>query len=73
MVTQAINNDKVVAIIGPGTGGNILAAGPLALRMQVGRCSGRPERWRSPTAKNEFYPWVFRVAPSDRVDVKGHP
>src|SRR5712675_24325 len=41
MVTQAISNDKVVAIIGPGTGG-----------------------------KNEFYPWVFRVAPSDRVDVK---
>src|SRR5258708_9834617 len=35
MVTQAISNDKVVAIIGPGTGGNILAAGPLALRMQV--------------------------------------
>ena len=35
MVTQAISNDKVVTIIGPGTGGNILAAGPLALRMQV--------------------------------------
>ena len=30
MVTQAISNDKVVTIIGPGTGGNILAAGPLA-------------------------------------------
>src|SRR5712671_4155871 len=54
MVTQAISNDKVVAIIGPGTGGNILAAGPMAITDR----------------KNEFYPWVFRVAPSDRVDVK---
>ena len=69
MVTQAINNDKVVAIIGPGTGGNILAAGPLALRMQV-PLLGPAGTMAITDHKNEFYRWVFRVAPSDRVDVK---
>ena len=34
-VTQLINDDKVVAIIGPGTGGTILAAGPIAERLKV--------------------------------------
>src|SRR5262249_41887859 len=34
-VTQLINDEKVVAIIGPGTGGNILAAGPIAERLKV--------------------------------------
>ena len=29
-VTQLINDEKVVAIIGPGTGSGILAAGPVA-------------------------------------------
>src|SRR5438128_2721311 len=34
-VTQLINDEKVVAIVGPGTGGGILAAGPVAQRLQV--------------------------------------
>lgn len=68
-VTQAINNDKVVAIIGPGTGGNILAAGPIAQRMQV-PLLGPAGTMAITDRKNEFFPWVFRVAPSDRVDVK---
>lgn len=67
-VTQLINDDKVVAIIGPGTGGNILAAGPIAARLGVPLLA--PAGTVAITdKKNAFYPWIFRIAVSDSVAV----
>ena len=68
-VTQAINNDKVVAIVGPSTGSGILAAGPIAQRLST-PLLGPAGTLAITDPKNEFYPWVFRVAPSDSVDIK---
>jgi branched-chain amino acid transport system substrate-binding protein len=66
--TQLINDDKVVAIIGPGTGGGILAAGPIAERLKVPLLG--PAGTVAVTDKaNSFYPWVFRVAINDQVGV----
>jgi branched-chain amino acid transport system substrate-binding protein len=66
--TQLINDDKVVAIIGPGTGGGILAAGPIAERLKVPLLG--PAGTVAITDKaNSFYPWVFRVAINDQVGV----
>ena len=68
-VTQLINEDKVVAIIGPGTGGNILAAGPIADRLKVPLLG--PAGTVAVTDKaNAFHPWVFRVAINDMVGVR---
>ena len=68
-VTQLINDDKVVAIIGPGTGGNILAAGPIADRLKVPLLG--PAGTVAVTDKaNAFHPWVFRVAINDMVGVR---
>ncbi len=68
-VTQLINDEKVVAIIGPGTGGNILAAGPIADRLKVPLLG--PAGTVAITDKgNAFYPWVFRVAINDMVGVR---
>lgn len=68
-VTQLINDDKVIAIIGPGTGGNILAAGPIADRLKVPLLG--PAGTVAVTDKNNaFYPWVFRVAINDMVGVR---
>jgi branched-chain amino acid transport system substrate-binding protein len=68
-VTQLINDDKVVAIIGPGTGGTILAAGPIAERLKVPLLG--PAGTVAITAKtNSFAPWVFRVAINDMVGVQ---
>lgn len=68
-VTQLINDEKVVAIIGPGTGGTILAAGPIAERLKVPLLG--PAGTVAITAKtNSFAPWVFRVAINDMVGVQ---
>lgn len=68
-VTQLINDEKVVAIIGPGTGGNILAAGPIAERLKVPLLG--PAGTVAITDKaNHFYPWIFRVSISDMVGVQ---
>jgi branched-chain amino acid transport system substrate-binding protein len=69
-VTQLVSNDHVVAIIGPGTGGGALAAGPVAERLQVpllvpGGTIAVTDR------KNSFFPWVFRVGVNDLVTVRG--
>lgn len=69
-VTQLATNDKVVAIIGPGTGGGALAAGPVAERLQV------PLLFPGGTIavtdkKNSFYPWVYRVGINDLGTVRG--
>ena len=67
--TQLINDEKVVAIIGPGTGGGILAAGPIAERLKVPLLG--PAGTVAITDKaNSFYPWVFRVAINDMVGVR---
>lgn len=64
-VTQIINRDRVVAIVGPGTGGNVLASAPIAERLKVPLLA--PAGVVALTdRKNSFYPWVFRVASSDR-------
>src|SRR5262245_50593510 len=68
-VTQLINDEKVVAIIGPGTGGGILAAGPVAQRLSVPLLG--PAGTVAITDKNNaFYPWVFRVAINDMVGIE---
>ena len=68
-VTQLINDEKVVAIIGPGTGGTILAAGPIAERLKVPLLG--PAGTVAITAKtNSFAPWVFRIAINDMVGVQ---
>jgi branched-chain amino acid transport system substrate-binding protein len=68
-VTQLINDEKVVAIIGPGTGGGILAAGPVAQRLSVPLLG--PAGTVAVTDKNNaFYPWVFRIAPNDTAGME---
>lgn len=68
-VTQLINDEKVVAIIGPGTGGGILAAGPVAQRLSVPLLG--PAGTVAITDKNNaFYPWVFRIAPNDTAGME---
>jgi branched-chain amino acid transport system substrate-binding protein len=69
-VTQLVNNNKVVAIIGPGTGGGALAAGPVAERLQVPLLApaatiGVTDR------KHSFFPWIFRVGVDDSKVVHG--
>ena len=68
-VTQLANDDKVVAIIGPGTGGGILAAGPVAQRLQV-PLLGPAGTVAVTDSNNTFYPWVFRVAINDMVGIE---
>ncbi len=68
-VTQLANDEKVVAIIGPGTGGGILAAGPIAQRLQVPLLG--PAGTVAITDKaNAFYPWIFRLAPNDTAGME---
>jgi branched-chain amino acid transport system substrate-binding protein len=68
-VTQLINDEKVVAIIGPGTGGGILAAGPVAQRLSVPLLG--PAGTVAITDKaNAFFPWVFRIAPNDTAGME---
>lgn len=67
-VTQLINSDQVVAIVGAGTGGNTLAAGPIAQRLRVPMVS--PVGTTPVTSKdNSFFPWVFRSAVNERVQL----
>ncbi|MDO8279403.1 MAG: ABC transporter substrate-binding protein [Burkholderiaceae bacterium] len=67
-VTQLINDEKVAVIIGPGTGSNILAAGPIAARLGVPLLA--PAGTVAITdKKNAFHPWIFRIAVSDSVAV----
>jgi branched-chain amino acid transport system substrate-binding protein len=68
-VTQMINDHKVVAIIGPGFGSGILAAGPIAQRLQVPLLG--PAGTVAITDKsNAFYPWIFRIAPNDTAGIE---
>ena len=68
-VTQLINDEKVVTIVGPGTGGGILAAGPVAQRLSVPLLG--PAGTVAITDKaNVFYPWIFRVAPNDTAGME---
>lgn len=69
-VTQLATSDRVIAIIGPGTGGGALAAGPVAERLKVPLLV--PAGTIAVTdRKNSFYPWVFRVGVNDLVTVRG--
>jgi branched-chain amino acid transport system substrate-binding protein len=68
-VTQLINDEKVVAIVGPGTGGGILAAGPVAQRLQV-PLLGPAGTVAVTDKKNAFFPWVFRIAPNDTAGME---
>ncbi len=63
-VTQLVSDEKVVAIIGPGTGGGILAAGPIAQRLAV-PLLGPAGTVAITDRNNAFYPWIFRIAPND--------
>lgn len=68
-VTQLVNDEKVVAIIGPGTGGGILAAGPVAQRLKVPLLG--PAGTVAITEKtNAFWPWIYRVAINDKVGIE---
>ena len=69
-VTQLISNNKVVVIVGPGTGGGALAAGPVAERLQVPMLApaatiGVTDR------KHSFFPWIFRIGVDDAKVVHG--
>lgn len=69
-VTQLASGSGVVAIIGPGTGGGALAAGPVAERLKVPLLV--PAGTIAVTdRKNSFFPWVFRVGVNDLVTVRG--
>jgi branched-chain amino acid transport system substrate-binding protein len=68
-VTQLISDEKVVAIIGPGTGSGILAAGRWRKRCRC-RCSARPAPSRSTDKANAFFPWIFRIAPNDTAGME---
>lgn len=68
-VNQLVSRDQVVAIIGAGTGGNVLAAGPIAQRLKVPLLA--PVGTIAATdKKNTFFPWVFRVAATDAVNIR---
>lgn len=69
-VTQLVSTHKVVVIVGPGTGGGALAAGPVAERLRVPLLApaatiGVTDR------KNSFFPWMFRVGVDDSKVVHG--
>lgn len=69
-VTQLVANHQVVVIVGPGTGGGALAAGPVAERVQVPLLApaatiGVTDR------KNSFFPWIFRIGVDDSKVVHG--
>jgi branched-chain amino acid transport system substrate-binding protein len=69
-VTQLVSTHNVVAIIGPGTGGGALAAGPVAEKARVPLLV--PAGTIAITdRKNSFFPWVFRVGVNDLITVKG--
>lgn len=64
--TKLIQQDKVVAIIGPTIGSGALAMLPIAARAQVPVLA--PVGTISVTAKeNAFFPWVFRTCPNDEL------
>lgn len=64
--TKLIQQDKVVAIIGPTIGSGALAMLPIAARAQVPVLA--PVGTISVTAKeNSFFPWVFRTCPNDEL------
>jgi branched-chain amino acid transport system substrate-binding protein len=63
-ITQLIQKDKVVAIVGSTTGSGTLAAAPVAARNKV------PVLAINGTVsviskENAFFPWVFRALPGD--------
>ena len=64
--TKLIQQDKVVAIIGPTIGSGALAMLPLAARGQVPVLA--PNGTISVTAKQSgYFPWVFRTCPNDEL------
>jgi branched-chain amino acid transport system substrate-binding protein len=68
-VTQVINNDKVVVVVGPSTGSGILAAGPIASRLKVPLIAPAGTMAVG-DRKNEFWPWVFRMAINDATSIE---
>jgi branched-chain amino acid transport system substrate-binding protein len=64
--TQLIQQDKVVAIIGPTSGSNALAVGPVAARYKTPQ-SAFVASVPVISKKNAFYPWVFRGQPDDTL------
>lgn len=64
--TQLIQQDKVVAIVGPTSGSSALALGPVAARYKV-PVSSNVASVPVISKKNAFYPWVFRGQPDDTV------
>ncbi len=64
--TKLIQQDKVVAIIGPTIGSGALAMLPIAARAQVPVLA--PVGTISVTAKQSgYFPWVFRTCPNDEL------
>jgi branched-chain amino acid transport system substrate-binding protein len=64
--TQLIQQDKVVAIVGPTTGSAALALAPVAARYKV-PVSSMVASVPVISKKNSFYAWVFRGQPDDTV------
>lgn len=64
--TQLIQQDKVVAILGPTSGSNALAVAPVAARYKTPQ-SAFVASVPVISKKNAFYPWVFRGQPDDTL------
>ncbi|MGF7162597.1 branched-chain amino acid transport system substrate-binding protein [Rhodoligotrophos appendicifer] len=64
--TELIQQDKVVAIVGPTSGSNALALSPVAARFKV-PVAAMVASVPVISKKNNFYPWVFRGQPDDKV------
>src|SRR5690606_32160182 len=68
--TKLIRQDGVVAIIGSTIGTGTLALMPVAMRAKVPVLA--PVGTISVTDKShDFWPWVFRIAPTDKVILSG--
>lgn len=66
---KLITQDKVDVIIGTTAGGNTLAYAPIAAASNIPILT--PNGTIAVTSKdNDFWPWVFRAAPSDLVSAK---
>ncbi len=64
--TQLIQQDNVVALVGPTSGSNALAMGPVAARYNV-PVSSMVASVPVISKKSSFYSWVFRGQPDDTV------
>jgi len=68
-VTQLVQKNKVVAILGATTGSGTLAAAPVAMRYEVPMLA--PNGTVDIVDKgNRFYPWVFRSTTNDVINAQ---